>query len=434
MTNDPELQSWRRPPPTPAQRRLDVGIAAGLLVAAIGSLTLSRATGLFSSESGAATLLVSLLVVAAMTVPLAWRRSRPTLVGILVSIAFIVLGEARVPELTVSNIAMFMAIYTVGAWEADRRRATWVRGAIIAVMGIWLLTSFFRASTAPVALEGAGIGAMTPVAALMLQQLLVNAAYFAGAYWFGNHAWNAARQRAVSEERTAQLHAERARLSRQAVTIERLRIARELHDAVAHHVSLMGVQAAAARALLAHDVGAAGRQIESLEDSSRAAVAELYNLLGTLRDDEALDPDSAPGVEQLADLVTEARSAGLSLDLRTIGEVRPLPPLVSLNLYRIAQESLTNVLKHAGTGAHASLRLRYETDGVELEVSDDGAGRPARAPGAGLGLLGMRERVNALAGTLTTQPRLSGGFVVRAAVPLPASGLVAGPASLEVPL
>ncbi|PWD52419.1 sensor histidine kinase [Serinibacter arcticus] len=376
--------------------------------------------------TGTAPVWLSMVVIAALTIPLAWRRSHPSLVAGIAAVAFVVLGEARVPELTISNVAVFMALYTVGAWESDRRRATWVRGAIIGAMFVWLLTSFFRASTADLDLGGAGVGAMTPVAALMLQQVLVNVLYFAGAYWFGNHAWNAARQRAVGEARAVELQAERARLSRQAVTIERLRIARELHDAVAHHVSLMGVQAAAARALLTHDTDAARTQIEALEDSSRAAVAELYELLGTLRDDEAVDPDSAPGVAELPALVAESRTAGLRLDLQTVGHPRPLPPLVSLNLYRIAQESLTNVVKHAGPGARASVRLRYDVDTVELEVSDDGAGRPSRAPGAGLGLLGMQERVKTLAGTLVTQPRLGGGFVVRASVPLPFAAVTPG--------
>src|SRR5699024_6628186 len=124
-----------------------------------------------------------------------------------------------------------------------------------------------------------GVGALTPFAAYMLIQVLINVLYFAGAYWFGNHAWSAARQRAVTARRTCELEAERARTARQAVTIERLRIARELHDAVAHHVSLMGVQAAAARALLSVDSEQARRQIEALEESSRNAVAELYSLL-----------------------------------------------------------------------------------------------------------------------------------------------------------
>jgi len=422
VTNDPELLTWRRPGPTPGERRADAGIAVGLLALALGSLVLGRAFGMYGEAGGAAPLPLAVGVLAVMTLPLAWRRRAPSAVAIVAAAAFVAVGEIPVAEATVSNIALFMAIYTIGAWEPDRRRATVVRIVIVALMFVWLLTSFFRASTADLGLEdAAGFGAMTPVAALMLQQTMVNVLYFAGAYWFGNHAWNAARQRAVGEARTRELQRERARLSQQAITIERLRIARELHDAVAHHVSLMGVQAAAARALLAHDARAAETQIEALEDSSRGAVAELYNLLGTLRDDEAVDPDSAPGTEDLEDLVAESRTAGLAIDLQRIGEPRPLPPLVSLNLYRITQESLTNVLKHAGTGATVSVRLRHHGGSVELEVADDGAGRPSRAPGAGLGLLGMHERVKALAGTLVAQPRLSGGFLVRATVPLPGS-------------
>lgn len=419
---DPEQAGWRREPATAEQVRIDTLAAAGLFLLGVLSIVLTRAMGIFGDQG--ADPIVSVIMVAAVILPLALRRRFPSVVAVVVAAGFVVGGELRVEETLVINLALFCAIYTVGAWEADRRRAAWVRGGLIAVMAGWMVIAMFRIGTSEVGLPGEGVGALTPGVALMLWQIVINVLYFAGAYWFGEHAWNAARQRAIIAHHTRQLAAQQARVAAQAVTIERLRIARELHDAVAHHVSLMGVQAAAARAVLPRDPTATERQLLALEDSARAAVAELYDLLGTLRDDsDRLDvgPDSPTAtldVTQLPHLVREASSAGLDVDLEVIGPPRELPTLVELNLYRLAQEALTNVVKHAGAGTRTRVRLRYLDDCVELEIADDGRGRPMpRASRGGLGLTGMRERVAAMRGDLVAEPRSSGGFIVRATVP-----------------
>ena len=418
MTVDPESRAWRRAPVDAGQRKADAATAVALFGAAILSLVLGRAMGLWNDPAHPA---LSVGLLALVTLPLALRRVAPVPVLGVIAVAFLLVGELRVPELTIINIALFSAMYTVGAWDPNRRRAGWARGALVAVMGVWLLISFFRASTQELEFEGPGIGALTPVAAFMLQQVLINVLYFAGAWWFGDHAWASARQRALTDFRTRQLEDEQAKVARQAITIERLRIARELHDAVAHHVSLMGVQAAAARTVLDSDPGAARGQLEALEASSRAAVGELYQLLGTLRDEEtvigpvtaSLDLDSLPA------LIDDAEAAGLRLSFERAGEQFPVPPLVGLNLYRIAQESLTNVLKHAGPGTRARVHVRYGDGMIELEVVDDGLGRPGpRQRGGGLGLLGMRERAAALGGTLEAKARAGSGWVVRVTVPL----------------
>lgn len=457
MSTDPASPRWCRAPATSAERRADVLGAAGLFVLSILSWVLGSATGLYGTRAPEAWL--SLLVLGAIVLPLCVRRRWPSAVAIVVAVAFVVAGELRVPEGVVSNVALFCAIYTVGAWEGNRRRAGWVRAAIFAVMGVWMLISYFHSSTIDpedLGLDGLGqnepIGAvaLTPLAAYLMQHALINVLYFAGAAWFGNHAWSAARQRATLEHRTEELAAEKGRAARRAVTIERLRIARELHDAVAHHVSLMGVQAAAARTLLPRDPGAATTQLTAVEESARRAVGELYALLGTLREEEddgaapargsgspehgsgpgaGRRPDEATatlGVGVLPHLVAEARGAGLLVELVTVGEPVPLPPLIDLNLYRIAQEALTNVVKHAGTGTRARVHLRYlgaplvpGSTAVELEVTDDGRGRPGpRAIGGGLGLAGMRERVAAMRGSLVADYRSTGGFIVRVAIPL----------------
>jgi signal transduction histidine kinase len=418
MTVDPDSLAWKRSPAGLGQRKADAAMAVALFAAAILSLVLGRAMGMWPDPASPA---LSAGLLAFVTLPLAFRRTHPVPVLAVVGIAFLFAGELQVPEVTICNIALFMAVYSVGAWDPNRSRADWARGVLVTGMAIWLLISFFRSSTQDIDFDGPGIGMLTPVAAYMLQQVLINILYFAGSWWFGNHAWASARQRALTAFRTVQLETEQAKVSRQAITIERLRIARELHDEVAHHVSLMGVQAAAARAVLAANPEKAREQLEALEGSSRSAVSELYQLLGTLRDEESTvsSGTASVGLDSLPALVEDATLAGLRVSFEQVGDSFALSPLVELNLYRIAQESLTNVLKHAGPGTRARVHLRYDVAAVELEVTDDGLGRPGpRQRSGGLGLLGMRERTAALSGTLEARARAGSGWVVRVTVPL----------------
>lgn len=416
MSADPDSRAWQRSIASPRQRQVDIATAAGLFAASMLSFALARAMGVWPNPAGPA---LSAGILALMTLPLAFRRVAPVPVLAILGVTFVFLGELQVPEVTVSNIALFMAVYSVGAWERNRTRALVARTVLVTAMGIWLLTSFFRASTQELNFDGPGIGVLTPIAAYMLQQVLVNLLYFAGAWWFGEHAWASARQRALTEFRTRQLEDEQAKVARQSITIERLRIARELHDAVAHHVSLMGVQAAAARSRLDSDPGQARAQLESLESSSRAAVSELYQLLGTLRDEDTVVPPVTASLDlgSLPSLVRDAQAGGLRISLEVVGDPFPVLPLVELNLYRIAQESLTNVLKHAGPGTRTRVHLRYTNDAVELEVTDEGLGRPGpQQRGTGLGIRGMRERVATHGGSLHAGPRTGSGWVVRATV------------------
>src|SRR5690606_20761022 len=189
----------------------------------------------------------SVLCLAVLTLPLAARRRHPAAVAVVVAVAYVVLTEARVPEVFISQICLFLSIYTVGAWDGNRRRSLVVRLVVIVGMFAWLVVALFRATNDPEALaDFSRAGAFSPLVAFLLLQLLTNVVYFGAAFWFGEHAWSAARQRARTELRTVQLEAERRRAAAQAVPLERLPLARELHDAVAHHVSLMGVQAPAA--------------------------------------------------------------------------------------------------------------------------------------------------------------------------------------------
>lgn len=416
----------RRHPPTSGQLQADVWLAGALLLGAVLSAWLGQIAGVFYEEETPG-LGWALLYTAGMTVPLAVRRRFPCTVLIVVAVAYFVAMSARVPEFYVSQIALFIAMYTVGAWVDDRRRATVVRVIVIAGMFVWLLVTMFQAATDPA--EGAlsQAGAMSPFVAFSLINLLVNAAFFGGAYYFGERAYAQAIARLVIEERTAELERERELTAAQAVALDRVRIARELHDVVAHHVSAMGVQAGAARTVLDRDPTAARTALAGIETSARAAIDDLHHLLDTLRTPDADTPDdSTLSLATIDDLVAHARENGLPTTLTVVGEPVEVPALVQVNLYRIAQEALTNARRHGGPEATADVRLRYATDAVELEVTNTGLNRAGGRPG--LGLVGMRERAAASGGTVEAGPRPRGGFLVRARVPVAAAAPAGAPA------
>jgi signal transduction histidine kinase len=209
------------------------------------------------------------------------------------------------------------------------------------------------------------------------------------------------------------------RASRDAVTEERSRIARELHDVVAHSMGLMVVQAGAARMVMDQDPRGAGTALKLIEETGRKGLAEMRRLLGILENDaEEVHLVPQPGLQRLDELLESMRGIGLPVEAVIEGTPRDLPPGADLTAYRVVQEALTNTLKHAGQ-ARARLLLRYNRNDLEVEIADDGRGPPpdgARTPGHGL--IGMRERVGLFGGSLETGARPGGGFVVRARIPL----------------
>jgi len=222
-------------------------------------------------------------------------------------------------------------------------------------------------------------------------------------------------------EQTAELQREREENARRAVLEERVRIARELHDVVAHHVSVMGVQAGAARRVMARRPDQAEEALSSIEASSRQAVVELHRLLGFLRREGQEDARAPqPDLAQLPELIAQASQGELAVDLSVEGEPRPLPGTLELSVYRVIQEALTNALKHSG-GTAATVRVSYEAATLEVEVADDGRGG-IPADGGGHGLIGMRERVRLHGGHLRTGPAPAGGFMVHASFPLNGGG------------
>lgn len=401
--------------------RSDAILAAALFVGALLSLMLYRVAGVY--EDDAAPMWMSLIWAALITLPLAWRRRWPNTVAVIVSATFIAGGELRVPELLICNITLFMALYAVGAWVDTRRTALLVRAGIIAAMLVWLVLSLFRQTTDPDALDDfSRAGAFSPLMAFLMIQILTNLLYFGGAYFFGDRSYASARQQALLEYRTDELERERERTADQAVALERVRIARELHDVVAHHVSVMGVQAGAARTVLGSDPAAARDALSNVELGARTAIDELQRLLHTLRESDSADPASESastlGLESLPALVADSTASGMPTTLEIIGDPSPVSGLVGLALYRIAQEALTNARKYAGSGATADVRLRFLADAVELEVANSGS-VPLTPRAGGLGHIGMRERIDALAGSLELGPRPRGGYLVRARVPVP---------------
>lgn len=343
-------------------------------------------------------LTVSALVLVVLTAPcLLARRVRP----VAVLAAVLALGLAL--NLVASQGPHFSAAATVALYSVARVRGPAVTAAAaLAAVPLTVLGSG----------EGEGVGARTGFgfAGLLgntIAVVLVVAAALLTRRW------------------QQETEARRVLLAERAVAEERRRIARELHDIVAHHITTMQLMSGGARANLARDPETAREALVTLEDSGRMALREMRQLLDVLRageEPERTPPAPQPGTGDLDRLVAEARLGGLETGFTVEGPVRPLPPALGLTVFRIVQESLTNTRKHAGR-AKAHVRLTYRPDEVGVEVRDDGAGerpRPSRtAPVSGYGLIGMRERVALQGGTLEAAALDGGGFRVAARLPAP---------------
>jgi signal transduction histidine kinase len=223
------------------------------------------------------------------------------------------------------------------------------------------------------------------------------------------------------EEQAARIESEREEEARRAVARERARIARELHDVVAHSVGLMTVQAGAANLVFSTNPDAALSSLSSIERTGRLALGELRRLLGVLRSDgEGGELSPQPGLDRLGELVADVEKAGVEVELSVEGDLEDLPTALGLSAYRILQEGLTNVLKHAGPSARAHVVIRRAQRELVLEIADDGRGAASEAPKlvGGHGLIGMQERVALFGGKMATGPRRGGGFFVRTEIPL----------------
>ena len=335
-----------------------------------------------------------LFVLAVASGALYWRRSEPLIVfGVTWAAAALSTGAVyfelvRAADLELVGIPMLVALYSVG------RHATNDRWAYLALCGAFAV-----------------VGLSAPMDA-------VSAAEVGFGFIVIFLVWYMGRRLRSRAERAAHLEREQAAEARRAVAEERARIARELHDVVAHRVSLMTVQAGAAKTVAADDLEGAVQAMEAVEVAGRQALSELRHLLDVLRpeaDVDGLDPQ--PGLADVPRLVAQFEQAGLDVSLTMNGARTDLPARVDLSAYRIVQEALTNVLKHAGTTARAEVRLSTDDHGVAIEVLDDGHGDTI-LPGSGRGIVGMRERAQLLGGSLEAGPRPRGGFHVVARLPI----------------
>ena len=407
------LDDWRRPGPTRIQRRNDVWIGLAVAAVAVVNLFLARQTGILESEY-AASPGEQICWVLAITLPLILRRSHPGPVAVVIAVAFIGGQYRGAQEQQITTGALFAAIYALGAWGRDRDRARLLRLGIIVAMFAWIALSFV--------IFAGQLGDAAERASRAFNLIVVNAAFFSFCYLMGDAVWQSTRRHHELEQQAAELRAAHALAAEQAVFRERVRIARELHDVVAHHVSVMGIQASASRRALDKDPARARTALTAVEEGARTAVGELRRMLGALRAGDGTEEHTPPaGIDRLPEIVGRAREAGLDVTHAVYGDPVPLPESLSLAAYRIVQEAVTNTLKHAGART-LDVRVRYLSRELELDVTDDGRGGPAT--GGGMGLVGMRERVTVHDGTLEHGDQPDGGYRVRARLPYP-TGLVA---------
>jgi signal transduction histidine kinase len=250
--------------------------------------------------------------------------------------------------------------------------------------------------------------------------VIAMAAVVLGVWAFGERRRTNALYVVQLEERAAQLERDRDREARLAVSAERTRIAREIHDVVAHGLSIMIVQADGGLYAADQRPDQAKKALATIGDTGRDALTEMRQLLGLLKEESApadQQPRPQPGVSQIPELVENVRDAGLAVELTTTGTARELPALLGLTAYRIVQEGLTNALKHAGPGAQATVGLDFGSQELTVAVGDDGRGAAVSSNGSGHGLVGMRQRVSVSGGTVTAGPRAGGGYIITARLP-----------------
>jgi signal transduction histidine kinase len=338
-----------------------------------------------------------LVFAVALSLPLVWRRRHPTIVfAVLAAVAFV---QWLVQVDSHADVALLIALYTVAANES---RARALGAAAILELGAVLVAvsdGGFR--------EFVGLSALSVAAGVL-----------------GTSVRNRRALLASLEDRAARLELERDQQGLIAAAAERARIAREMHDIVAHNLTVMIALAEGAVFAAERTPEKATSAMGTVSSTGRQALAEMRRLLGVLRDDESSTLVPQPGVPQIDQLVDQVRAAGLPVTLEVAGDGRALPAGAQLTVFRLVQESLTNCLKHAEASAVARVRLRYAADSVDVEITDNGPGRARAADASGRGLDGMRERAAVYAGAVEAGPRAAGGWRVHAILSLEqASGL-----------
>jgi signal transduction histidine kinase len=377
----------------------------GLVVVLVGGVGIvGLVAPLLAGTRAAATPVLSLLLVLVQAGALWWRRQRP-LVVLMVTLVAVLAAQALGDVNAASFLGPPAAAYAAAAY-ADRTHA-------LAGVGVAIVAA---------ALDGAAV-------TWLADDLPYDPVLLGPAGVILLIAWGVGRyvqmRRAYLEAvlaYTHQLEEDRDEHMQRAIREERRRIARDLHDQVAHHLGVISLQTSAAQRWLGRDQARTASALASAEQASRTALETMPAILQALRsDDGEAGRVPQPTLADVDQLVDQLRAAGVAIDVEVHGDRRPLHPTVELTAYRVVQESLTNVTKHAGP-AQITVRLRYGGGRFEVDVEDDGHGSAA-APGdrTGLGLVGMRERVQLLDGELVTGPRDGGGFRVHASLPTTAA-------------
>jgi signal transduction histidine kinase len=345
---------------------------------------------------------IGVVLVLGSTVPLAWRRQAPgTVLGIIMAFQFAIEANSWI---STGWINMLVGAYTVGAHRSGRS-LRWIGGLSTAAVLALATVSVAEGETE-------------------WQELVSTTVLFAAAIVFGDNMRRRRERAAELIERAERAERERELVANRRVQQERTRIARELHDVVAHSVSVMIIQAGAARRQVVGNPQQAIEVLESIEHTGREAMSEMRRVLGVLRSDDlgAVADGRAPqpSLTSLDDLLSA--TSDLPVSLHTEGQINGLPPGVELSAYRVVQEALTNVRRHAGRVDRVDVAVTHAVDGLIVEVTDDGRGGSShpdsRAIEVGYGITGMRERVSMFGGSLNAGPRQGGGWRVRATFPL----------------
>lgn len=338
----------------------------------------------------------TILVVAA-SLPIAFRRIAP--IAVALGIVLVQVVSEGVGVQGSGWVGLMIAVYSLGAHTSGRPR-TRAAITIVVLLSALLISGLIVDQIGPGSVIGSGVTLTT-------------------AFVLGDNLQR--RRQAITDlaERAERAERERDLLAREKVTEERTRIARELHDVVAHSVSVMIIQAGAARRTLHADPDAAIAALSTIEGSGREAMAELRRVLGVLRHDDQADLAPQPSIASLSDLVADDLDLPIRLDVAD--DLGVIPPSVELTGYRVVQEALTNVRRHAGPVTRVNVRLCRTADHLVIEVDDDGRGAAADATPEGFGLVGMRERVSTVGGSLDVGPHRGGGWRVRAELPVGSS-------------
>ena len=392
MTSLGGVRTWWR---ALDRRLVDAAVAVVLLaLTAIPLATDSLQAGQRPSDIWA------YLLAAALCVPFVFHRRFPVAAITVACGALVLYAVGRYN--TYPGLPIFVLVAGISL-HSTRRRALLAAGLAAVALSVAVGLQPERVATAS-----------TWVASLLA---------VAVAWLWGENLRNRRARWAAMEERARRLEAEREERDRQAVTAERLRIARELHDVVAHSMSVIAVQSGVANHVIDSRPAQARQALATIEATSRGALVELRRLLGVLRqgDDPVASLEPNPGMAELGRLADQIRSAGVEVELKVEGEPGDLPPGVDLSAFRIAQEGLTNVLKHGG--GVARVLVRYSPGAVAVEIADDGRAGAGEAPaeGTGHGLIGMRERVAVFGGELTAGPVPGGGYRMAARLPYTAA-------------